>query len=99
WLGGVEGDGSWVARGACGFDQAKASAPMTPRPSATMARFKSRAPVRPAASFPSSSASKLATMDPPDAATGFIALTAVLVKARKAAGNPRLFDQLSETNR
>src|SRR5262249_20970235 len=34
---------------------------MTPRPSATMARFKSRAPVRPAASSPSSSTSKLAT--------------------------------------
>src|SRR6516165_8444494 len=46
---------------------------------AAMARFKSRAPVRPAASSPSSSTSKLATMDPPDAATGFIALTAVLV--------------------
>jgi len=43
------------------------------------ARYKSRAPVRPAASSPSSSTSKLATMEPPDAATGFIALTAVLV--------------------
>ena len=70
------------------FDQAKASTPMTPRPSATMARFKSRAPVRPAASSPSSSTSKLATKDPPDAATGFIALSAMLVKARKSSREP-----------
>jgi hypothetical protein len=59
------------------FDQAKASAPMTPRPSATMARFKSREPVRPAASSPSSSTSKLATMDPPDAASGLVSCSPV----------------------
>jgi len=30
----------------------------------------------------------LATMDPPDAATGFIALSAMLVKARKSSREP-----------